>query len=422
MDQIITLLSNLFNLTKVASVTLPGLALAGALALFLMPPHPVDTVRIPTIVKSAKALPDEQKPCSDLPALEHGTGKGTCGPTAAPNQTRGPACVLTPVHLNFFDEKSNFKNPVTPEPIRTLCSELKASAPASTESNKSLKNQVRGWCGTNFQNGQIAEELDDLKSSIATVCVQAARESTEQSDRDLRKSVEALCNPWTWPWISEGSLALTSLFKESGQQNADASHIDIDDIEGTKHRIIALATGNEQHPWEPKILKQFVLETARDRLAQCDEIERSRQGQEEADNAQLTTDIANLDKQRSDLQDAYIASLKTNDRIISKNFREKLSGILGLLDDYRERYNVNLISVKERARRLEDIKQEQDNVSARLGEPGRLRPITGFDLYAQGLVNNVVGLILLSIALSLILLAFDRSVLGNLFESLFPGW
>jgi hypothetical protein len=40
MDQIITLLSNLFNLTKVASVTLPGIALAGALAVFLRPRAP----------------------------------------------------------------------------------------------------------------------------------------------------------------------------------------------------------------------------------------------------------------------------------------------------------------------------------------------------------------------------------------------
>jgi hypothetical protein len=38
MDQIITLLTNLFNLTKVASVTLPGLLAAGGLALVLCAP------------------------------------------------------------------------------------------------------------------------------------------------------------------------------------------------------------------------------------------------------------------------------------------------------------------------------------------------------------------------------------------------
>jgi hypothetical protein len=48
MNQIITLLQNLFSLTKVAAVTLPGLLSAGALALILWPATPVDLIPVAT--------------------------------------------------------------------------------------------------------------------------------------------------------------------------------------------------------------------------------------------------------------------------------------------------------------------------------------------------------------------------------------
>jgi len=44
MGQIITLLTNLFNLTKLASVTLPGLLSAAGLALILWPAVPIDVI------------------------------------------------------------------------------------------------------------------------------------------------------------------------------------------------------------------------------------------------------------------------------------------------------------------------------------------------------------------------------------------
>jgi len=49
MDQIITLLTNLFNLTKMASVTLPGILSAGGVALILWPALPIDMV--PAVVR-----------------------------------------------------------------------------------------------------------------------------------------------------------------------------------------------------------------------------------------------------------------------------------------------------------------------------------------------------------------------------------
>ncbi len=54
MNQIITLLTNLFNLTKVASVTLPGLLAAGGLALILWPALPVDFIPVVTAVSTSR--------------------------------------------------------------------------------------------------------------------------------------------------------------------------------------------------------------------------------------------------------------------------------------------------------------------------------------------------------------------------------
>jgi hypothetical protein len=48
MDQLITLLSNLLNLTKIASVTLPGLLSASAIAIFFWPQAPIDLIPIAT--------------------------------------------------------------------------------------------------------------------------------------------------------------------------------------------------------------------------------------------------------------------------------------------------------------------------------------------------------------------------------------
>jgi hypothetical protein len=57
-NQIITLLTNLFSLTKVASVTLPGLLAAAGFALILWPAVPVDV--IPAVVRVEEVSPPPQ--------------------------------------------------------------------------------------------------------------------------------------------------------------------------------------------------------------------------------------------------------------------------------------------------------------------------------------------------------------------------
>jgi hypothetical protein len=225
-----------------------------------------------------------------------------------------------------------------------------------------------------------------------------------------------------WPFGVDESRAVVGLVRRNGLQISEAGQVSLPEIVDASKGLQEIATSYRRLPWQPKVVRQFVLDKTKDQLTRCSEMETALQGQEQADNAELTTDIANLDKQRSDLQDAYTASLKTNDRVISENFRRKLSAILELSDEYRARSGVNLASINERTRRLDEIKVEQANVAALLVAPGSLRAVQGFDMFIQGLVNHVIAFILLSIALSLILVAFDRTVVGNLFEDVFPGW
>lgn len=438
MDQIITLLSNLFNLTKVASVTLPGLTLAGALALFLWPPRPIDTIRVPAILPPPSSLSEAEMPCADLPLLENGnlTGPGQhttiCKPITTHQNTRG-SCTLTSVALNSFNDQQNFADTV-PQAVKDLCQTRARYEDQNDASDTELSNAVSTWC-----KSPVKEELaSDLKSilkdadrisragnALAQVCTQP-RGRDRYSMRALRTSLKDLCNTrlwlFKWPFSDEESLVIVTLAKRNGVSIAGADRLTLTDVLPAMEELRGIATESGRFPWQANVVKQFVLDKTKDLLVSCNDRETAWLGEEQADNDQLKTDIANMDKQRSDLQDAYLASLKTNDRVTTENFRRKLSAVLELSNGYRARSEINLISINERTRRLDENKHEEANVNAILAEPGNIRALQGFDIYIQGLVNHVVGFILLSIALSVILVAFDRTVLGNLFEDVFPGW
>jgi hypothetical protein len=454
MDQIITLLSNLFNLTKVASVTLPGLALAGALALFLWPSRPIDIVRIPIIVEPAGEPVVAQKPCSNLPVLERGNDFRPCLPGESPgylvrertssNRSLRPSCELTSVYLNLFEEVHNFSGRA-PEEILVLCGTLAKHEPRSAisadsaNSDVELRQEVKAWCGTygfydpakNDKKVNLLRSVGDSEKIPGTqVLLEKAcsnvGNATPPPSEELTATLIAVCLPqrWIarWPFGADESRALVGLVRPNGAQLSEVGRGSLRETLEVRDALQNIATSYQGLPPQPKVVRQFVLDKTKDLLTRCNGLETALQGQEQADNTELTTDIANLDKQRSDLQDAYTASLKTNDRVISENFRRKLSAILELSDEYRARSGVNLASINERTRRLDEIKVEQANVAALLVAPGSLRAVQGFDTFIQGLVNHVIAFILLSIALSLILVAFDRTVVGNLFEDVFPGW
>jgi hypothetical protein len=316
MDSFITLLTNLFNLSKLASVTLPGLALAGVVALFFREPRPVDVVPLAVVEFQAPGLDQPQKPCSAEPTLGNGNSQQNCMPNLnvgpRENASWAPVCRPVSFDLGLFDELA----------------------------------------GGGKQVSNITPKIpSDFKGE---------------------------------PLISKDEI--------------------------------------EQNEKNPRVLKQRMLEAAKDSLTACMEVEKSWKGQEEENNKQLTADITGIDKQRSDMQDTYVAYLKSNNRVLAENYRTRLAGVEEHIDELRRRYNTNLVSINERERRLSELQRDSDIIKDRLGEPDRLRPIKGFDIYVQGLLNHIVGVILLAMALSLILNAFDRATFGAMFEGLFDGF
>lgn len=94
MDQIITLLTNLFNLTKVAAVTLPGLLSAGGLALILWPALPIDVIPVVVAVSHPyDSFPAENSPNQQSPAVDHNGYPITAAASTFPPAFQ-PACMV----------------------------------------------------------------------------------------------------------------------------------------------------------------------------------------------------------------------------------------------------------------------------------------------------------------------------------------
>lgn len=305
MNQIITLLTNLFNLTKVASVTLPGLLAAGGLALVLWPAVPVDV--IPAVVQVA-------------------------APSPPPTQAATPAC------------------------------------------------EVQHWV------------VDDVVRWMETQPLPQANTS------DIQNIGPTHPGGGTPPRLTQNALQqILGIERQAGNLS----------VPGSRKRAI---------------LEQLVLDYEVESLSVCADLEKSWAGQDDLAIQQLTTDIDNLEKQRSAAQDNLLASLKANNRALAAQFQADMNRDQREVEGARDQILSRTQNKKERERRAAELVVEQQLIKDRLGDPGRLRPRVGFDLFVAGLINHVVAFILLSLAAAVIVTAFDRALFGFAFEDLFDGF
>jgi len=79
-------------------------------------------------------------------------------------------------------------------------------------------------------------------------------------------------------------------------------------------------------------------------------------------------------------------------------------------------------TLQERTLKINELSEAQQIIAERLKDPERLRPRVGFDAFLTGLVNHVVGFILLSLAAAIVVTAIDRAAFGAFFEDLFDGF
>lgn len=171
-----------------------------------------------------------------------------------------------------------------------------------------------------------------------------------------------------------------------------------------------------------QLQEQLILDFENQKFSECINLETSLKGRETTENQQLKADLDIEEKQRSAAQDNYLAYLKSNNLALADRYRTEMENFQGCIS--LKRYSVlwNERDSLERDRRLAELTRGQGVITARLADPGRLRPRLGFDDFTTALVNHVVGFILLSLAAGVVVTAFNRAVFfGGLFEDLFDG-
>ena len=287
MDQIITLLTNLFNLTKIVSVTLPGLLAAGGLALILWPPVPVDV--IPVVL-----LPPEQA----SPNIGHAYDKAAC------------------------------------------------------------------------KTGLVTTDL-------------------------------------VLPIDEEGAVGSTNYYiTDPGLIGAAKKRIEIPGVPRLRRE---------------RVRDQFVLDLEWEYLARCIQLEESWEGQEKTDNDQLSADLAELNTERTAVQTNYL-KYQQGQSSLAPNYLRDMKGYDDRIEAKRRKIVANEQDIRERDRRVKELTDQQQIIKDRQGDPGRLRPRVGFDIFVAGLVSHVVGFILLSLAAALLVKAIDEAIFGVAFEDLFDGF
>ena len=321
MDQIITLLTNLFNLTKVASVTLPGLLAAAGLALTLWPAIPIDVIPVVTAISTAHA------------AIADDAG------------------TLEKFQVKVSKEPPNEAVPGFPPAFNQACA-------------------VSYW-----PSDGVVEQME------------------LEIDRNRGKQ------PYDQAWEESAKRQLQDL-KDIEQQGEDES------VPESRKRAVR---------------EQFVLDFEAHNLALCLDLEKSWQGQEERDIQQLTADADILEKQRSAAQDNFLAYQKSNNPLASKYERD-MDTAKARIDTVRNTIRGRNRTLQERALKMNELNDDQQIIAERLKDPGRLRPRVGFDAFLTGLVNHVVGFILLSLAAAIVVTAIDRAAFGAFFEDLFDGF
>jgi hypothetical protein len=285
MDPLITLLTNLLNLTKVAAVTVPGLLLTGAFALLFWPPPPIDFIPI------------------TYPRIDSATGRwvATINPQERP-----------------------------PSEIALACDVQITTMPAGSARRSGPFTELLGW------------DLIGLQSPPSN------RHALERS---------------------------------LSQLNSDEA--------------ISQATG-------PAIRTQLLLDLEQIRLAECEDAEAELKQIKKSESDYLTSDIADLERQRASEKGAEQSKIKKR------------------IDDDHEALSSVQKVLAEQEREQATLKRYSALVSSRLADPGRLRPKLDFSAFVTLQTSHVVGFIVLSIALGIIVAPLRDAFFGLLARKLFP--
>jgi hypothetical protein len=195
MDQIITLLTNLFSLTKIAAVTLPGLLAAGGLALIMWPAVPIDVIPVVVAVsRPAEPVQRYDSPSPQSPVVDHSKH-----PHTAPASTF-PQAFVAACRVEHWPPDNNaiarIRQAAEIEQARTQLPNPALEPGQSVPDPSWATDVLSRMRGFDLQSGQqwvprsrkqhiLEQFLLDLEANDLTLCVDTEKSWQGQEEREI---------------------------------------------------------------------------------------------------------------------------------------------------------------------------------------------------------------------------------------------
>jgi hypothetical protein len=163
---------------------------------------------------------------------------------------------------------------------------------------------------------------------------------------------------------------------------------------------------------------QEKLEKQKQVIAGCMETEKAWQGIEKIKTDMANADITALQAQLTAAQQNLLDQQKANSTLRGR-YSDVLNRVLDKIAGKRAEVIFYQESANYRQKNMDELTRADGIITARLGESGRLRPPKAFDDYISGLVNHVVGFVLLALALGIVVNPICQAVTTSAYDILF---
>jgi hypothetical protein len=163
------------------------------------------------------------------------------------------------------------------------------------------------------------------------------------------------------------------------------------------------------------VANQFDLERIQRQLQDCADKESALSGAEQSLITDITAEVSVLTNERDAIRDTYLGYEKSANPLRDL-FLEKLRKKEDEIRDKQTEIHEAEQLQRERVRRGAELTHLASDITLRLGEPGRLRPLQKFDDFLASLGSHVIAFLTLAIAWSLLFEPINRAVFGWVYD------
>jgi hypothetical protein len=172
--------------------------------------------------------------------------------------------------------------------------------------------------------------------------------------------------------------------------------------------------------YQTAIHNQDILDSELQVLQQCQQTETANQGEENLLVGDITAYVAKLNTDMANVDTAY--------QTYAAALNPMANHLKTLLDDRKDEvWTWQAILAKltlfqqERARRTQDLTRQVNIITARLADPGRLRPRQKFDDVIGSFGSHLTGFVTLALAWSLLLTPINQSGYSGLYSAVYKN-